>query len=71
MLYPNDVVTMNKPSDGLEDYYWETVEHFTKMKDTLAKKTSFDNDVKDESDYLGELQEILTSFSSMNKKILH
>ena len=71
MLYPNDVVTMNKPSDGLEDYYWETVEHFTKMKDNLAKKTSFDNDVKDESDYLGELQEILSTFSSMNKKILH
>lgn len=69
IVYSNDVVTMNKPTDSLESYYWETVEHFDTVKESLAKKTSFDNDVKDESEFLSELQDILQSFGSLNKKL--
>lgn len=69
IVYCNDVVTMNKPTDSLENYYWETVEHFDTVKESLAKKTSFDNDVKDESEFLSELQDMLQSFGSVNKKL--
>lgn len=69
VVYSNDVVTMNKPTDSLESYYWETVEHFDTVKESLAKKTSFDNDVKDESEFLSELQDMLQSFGSVNKKL--
>lgn len=69
IVYCNDVVTMNKPTDSLESYYWETVEHFDTVKESLAKKTSFDNDVKDESEFISELQDTLQSFGSVNKKL--
>lgn len=69
IVYCNDVVTMNKPTDSLENYYWETVEHFDTVKESLAKKTSFDNDVKDESEFISELQDMLQSFGSVNKKL--
>lgn len=69
VVYSNDVVTMNKTTDSMENYYWETVSHFDSVKDSLSKKTSFDNDVKDESEFLNDLQEILQSFSSSNKKL--
>lgn len=69
VVYSSDVVTMNKPTDSMESYYWETVEHFDTMKDSLAKKTSFDKDVKDESEFLSELQDILQSFGTLNKKL--
>lgn len=69
IIYSNDVVTMNKTTDSMESYYWETVGHFDGMKENLDKKTSFDNDVKDESEYLSELQDILQSFGNLNKKL--
>ena len=71
IVYSNDVVTMNKTTDSMESYYWETVEHFDGIKDSLAKKTSFDNNVKDESEFMSELNELLSSFSTLNKKNLH
>ena len=69
IVYCNDVVTMNKPTDSLENYYWETVEHFDTVKESLAKKTSFDNDVKDESEFISELQDMLQSFGTLSKKL--
>jgi DsbC/DsbD-like thiol-disulfide interchange protein len=69
VVYSSDVVTMNKPTDDMEDYYWQTVEHFKDMKDTLSKKTSFDNDVKDESEYINELEDLLQTFGSTNRKL--
>jgi hypothetical protein len=69
IVYCNDVVTMNKPTDSLENYYWETVEHFDTVKESLSKKTSFDNDVKDESEFISELQDMLQSFGTLSKKL--
>jgi len=69
IIYPQDILTMNKTTEGMEDYYWESVDHFTRSKEKLEKNTVFDDPVEEQNDLLAEIQEMLGS--STNKRKLH
>lgn len=68
IIYPNDVLTMNKTTESMEDYYWESVDHFTRSKEKLEKNTVFDDPVEEQNDLLSEIQEML---GATNKRKLH
>jgi hypothetical protein len=60
ILYPNDLVTMNKTADEMEDYYWQSVEHFQGSKDKIEKNTHYEEDgVLNQNDLLSEIQDWL------------
>lgn len=69
VLYPNDVVTMNKTADEMEDFYWQSVEHFQVSREKIEKNTHYEEDVvKDQNDLLSEIQEL---FKTTNKRKLN
>ena len=74
-LYPSDVITIGKPTDGLMEYYQDSLDHFDEVKEKLKKNTEFtssDEEVyKDVAvdDLLDELKEVLDNKAP--KRILH
>lgn len=68
IIYPQDILTMNKTTEGMEDYYWESVEHFIRSKDKLEKNTVFDDVVEEQNDLLSEIQDLL---KTTNKRKLN
>jgi hypothetical protein len=47
-VFPEDVITMGKPSDGLIDYYYDCVDHFTSSKEKLESRTRFEDEPIDD-----------------------
>ena len=71
-IYPEDVLTLAKPSDSMQGYYWKSIEHFTEMKETLNQRTEFDmsNEEDDtDNDTVKSIMEMLKS--NDYKKKLH
>jgi hypothetical protein len=59
-IYPEDILTAKKASDSMEDYYWTSVEHFTRNKDKFHKQTEFDdNEDNDQSDLIDSIIDLL------------
>jgi len=58
IIYPDDVITMNKTTSDMEDYYWESVQHFTGKKEDLEDQTSFDK-FDNVEDLLADLNDLL------------
>ena len=69
IIYPNDILTMNKTTESMEDYYWESVDHFTRSKEKLEKNTVFDDPVEEQNDLLAEIHDMLGG--ATNKRKLH
>lgn len=68
IIYPTDILTMNKTTDDMEDYYWESVDHFTRSKEKLEKNTVFDDAVEEQNDLLSEIQNLI---KTTDKRKLH
>lgn len=49
-VFPEDVVTMGKPTDGLVDYYYDCVDHFANHKTKLESQTKFEDEPIEESE---------------------
>lgn len=49
-VFPEDVVTMGKPTEGLIDYYFGCVDHFNNHKAKLESQTQFEDEPIDESE---------------------
>jgi hypothetical protein len=59
---------MNKTTEGMEDYYWESVDHFIRSKDKLEKNTIFEDAVEEQNDLLSEIHDLL---KTTNKRKLN
>jgi hypothetical protein len=71
IIYPEDMITMTKPSDDMEEYYEQSVTHFNNIKEDLSGKTEFedvDSKSSDPSDILSNIQEAL---NVVKKKKMH
>ena len=68
IIYPTDILTMNKTTGDMEDYYWESVDHFVRSKEKLEKNTVFDDPVEEQNDLLSEIQ---TLIKTTDKRKLH
>jgi hypothetical protein len=68
IIYPQDILTMNKTTEGMEDYYWESVDHFIRSKDKLEKNTIFEDAVEEQNDLLSEIHDLL---KTTNKRKLN
>ena len=68
IIYPTDILTMNKTTDDMEDYYWESVDHFTRSKEKLEKNTVFDDAAEEQNDLLSEIQNLI---KTTDKRKLH
>ena len=72
VLYSNDVVTMGNPSESMESYYWDTVEHFSRYKSKEEKEPIEEPITEDAEKEAAEFLEELKDMIDMNKKrILH
>lgn len=63
-IFPEDVVTMGKPTEGLIDYYFGCVDHFNSNKARLDSQTEFENEPIDES----ELENLYGDFGLSDTK---
>jgi hypothetical protein len=69
-IYPEDVLTIAKPSDSMEGYYVKSIEHFKEMKDTLNERTEFETTTDDDDDeVVKNIMDLLKN--SDDKKKLH
>jgi hypothetical protein len=64
-IYPEDVLTVAKPTDHMEEYYWSSVDHFSESKEKLNKQTQFEDAELD--DEPGESSEFLESIMELLK----
>lgn len=49
-VFPEDIVTMGKPTDGLIDYYFDCIDHFNNHKARLESQTQFEDEPIEESE---------------------
>ena len=72
VLYTNDIVTLGNPSESMENYYWDTVDHFSKFQSKIEKEPIEDHISEDAEKEAAEFLEELKDMIDMNKKrILH
>lgn len=67
MIYPNDVITMAIPTEGLQDYYWDTIDHYN-------RKMEYDKSKIEEAEQISEeemLDAVKEYLNTQGKRILH
>lgn len=69
VVYPNDILTMNRTADEMENFYWQSVEQFQGSKEKIEKNTVYEEETVDaQNDLLAEIQEL---FKTNSKRKLH
>lgn len=69
-IYPNDVLTVANTTESMEEYYWNSVDHFSEYKENLSKQTEFDDtSLEEEAEDTAEaLKAILDSIKILDPK---
>lgn len=69
-IYPNDVLTVANTTDSMEEYYWNSVDHFSEYKEKLSKQTEFDDGTfeQEAEDTADALQTILEGIRNLDTK---
>ena len=71
MVYATDVLTMGTPSDSMESYYWDTVDHFETYKTKVEKEPIYENDDNLEKEAAEFIEELRALADPNKKRILH